>query len=110
MLSAHPVIFKGGKVIWLIDSPDITDIRFGKTLTRNWYSGIQIFNHKYDEQSFIASNNNLLIKRWNSRSYQANIYGLSSIGFNLDSEESMYKLGLHADWENRRFMVMHMLE
>ena len=63
MLSAHPVIFKGGKVIWLIDSPDITDIRFGKTLTRNWYSGIQIFNHKYDEQSFIASNNNLLIKR-----------------------------------------------
>ena len=35
MLSAHPIIFKGGKVIWLIDSPDVTDIRFGKTLTRN---------------------------------------------------------------------------
>ena len=22
----------------------------------------------------------------------------------------MYNLGLHADWENRRFMVMHMLQ
>jgi hypothetical protein len=110
ILSAHPVIFKGGKVIWLINSTDITDIRFGQTLTRNWHSGIQIVNHKDNDQSFIASNNNLLIKRWNSRHYQANIYGLSSVGFNLDSEKSMYNLGLHSDWENRRFMVMHMVE
>ena len=110
ILNAHPVIFKGGKVVWLIDSPNATDIRFGKTFTRNFYSGIRIFNHKHNDESFITSNNNLLIKRWNASSSQANIYGLSSIGLNLDSEESMYSVGLHSDWENRRFMVMHMVE
>ena len=110
LLQAHPVVFKGGKVIWLIDSPDITEIRFGKTLTKKFYSGIRLFNDKYGDQSYIASNNNLLVKRWNASSYQANIYALSSIGLNIDSEKSMYHIGLHADWENRRFMVMHMIE
>ena len=110
LLQAHPVVFKGGKVIWLIDSPDITEIRFGKTFTKKFYSGVRLFNDKYGDQSYIASNNNLLVKRWNASSYQANIYALSSIGLNIDSEKSMYHIGLHADWENRRFMVMHMIE
>ena len=110
LLQAHPVVFKGGKVIWLIDSPDITEIRFGKTFTKKFYSGIRLFNDKYGDQSYISSNNNLLVKRWNASSYQANIYALSSIGLNIDSEKSMYNLGLHTDWENRRFMVMHMIE
>ena len=109
-LNAHPVIFKGGKVIWLIDSPNITDIRFGKTFTRNWYSGIRIFDYKHSNQSFITSNNNFLIKRWNSPDYQANIYALSSIGFNTESEKSIYNFGLNSDWENRRFLAMHILE
>lgn len=110
LLQAHPVVFKGGKVIWLIDSPNITEIRFGKTFTKKFYSGVRVFNDKYIDQSYIASNNNLLVKRWNASSYQANIYALSSIGLNIDSEKSMYHIGLHADWENRRFMVMHMIE
>ena len=110
LLQAHPVVFKGGKVIWLIDSPNITEIRFGKTFTKKFYSGIRLFNDKYGDQSYISSNNNLLVKRWNASSYQANIYALSSIGLNIDSEKSMYHIGLHADWENRRFMVMHMIE
>ena len=110
LLQAHPVVFKGGKVIWLIDSPDITEIRFGKTFTKKFYSGIRLFNDKYGDQSYISSNNNLLVKRWNASSYQANIYALSSIGLNIDSEKSMYHIGLHTDWENRRFMVMHMIE
>ena len=110
LLQAHPVIFKGGKVIWLIDSPNITEIRFGKTFTKKFYSGVRVFNDKYIDQSYIASNNNLLVKRWNASSYQANIYALSSIGLNIDSEKSMYHIGLHTDWENRRFMVMHMIE
>ena len=110
LLQAHPVVFKGGKVIWLIDSPNITEIRFGKTFTKKFYSGVIVFNDKYIDQSYIASNNNLLVKRWNASNYQANIYALSSIGLNIDSEKSMYNLGLHTDWENRRFMVMHMIE
>ena len=77
LLQAHPVVFKGGKVIWLIDSPDITEIRFGKTFTKKFYSGIRLFNDKYGDQSYISSNNNLLVKRWNASSYQANIYALS---------------------------------
>ncbi len=108
--AAHPVIFKGGKVVWLIDSPNVTDIRLGKTFTRNWYSGIRVVDHKSNDESFVASNNNILIKRWNNRHYQSNIYGLSSIGLNLNSKKSMYNLGLHADWETRRFMVMHMID
>ena len=110
LLQAHPVVFKGGKVIWLIDSPNITEIRFGKTFTKKFYSGVRVFNDKYIDQSYIASNNNLLVKRWNASNYQANIYALSSIGLNIDSEKSMYNLGLHTDWENRRFMVMHVIE
>ena len=110
LLQAHPVVFKGGKVIWLIDSPNITEIRFGKTFTKKFYSGVRVFNDKYIDQSYIASNNNLLVKRWNASNYQANIYALSSVGLNIDSEKSMYNLGLHTDWENRRFMVMHMIE
>jgi len=110
LLQAHPVVFKGGKVIWLIDSPNITEIRFGKTFTKKFYSGVRVFNDKHIDQSYIASNNNLLVKRWNASNYQANIYALSSIGLNIDSEKSMYNLGLHTDWENRRFMVMHMIE
>ena len=110
LLQAHPVVFKGGKVIWLIDSPNITEIRFGKTFTKKFYSGVRVFNDKYIDQSYIASNNNLLVKRWNASNYQANIYALSSIGLNIDSEKSMSNLGLHTDWENRRFMVMHMIE
>ena len=58
----------------------------------------------------VLINNNFLAKRWNNRNSQANLYLLSSVGINTKNSKSMGTIGVHGDWEDRRFMVMQMLE
>ena len=38
-ISAHPVIFKNGKVIWLTQNPSFNDVRFGVSKSSNWLIG-----------------------------------------------------------------------
>ena len=109
-ISAHPVIFKNGKVFWVSQTPSFNDIRFGVSQTSNWLIGGRVLEDRKSNETFALINNNYLAKRWNSRNSQANIYLLSSVGVNTKNSKSMGTFGLHGDWENRQLMVMQMLE
>lgn len=109
-ISAHPVIFKNGKVFWVSQTPSFNDIRFGVSQTSNWLIGGRILEDRKSNETFALINNNYLAKRWNSRNSQANIYLLSSVGVNTKNSKSMGTFGVHGDWENRQLMVMQMLE
>jgi hypothetical protein len=109
-ISAHPVIFKNGKVFWVSQTPSFNDIRFGVSQTSNWLIGGRVLEDRKSNETFVLINNNYLAKRWNSRNSQANIYLLSSVGVNTKNSKSMGTFGVHGDWENRQLMVMQMLE
>ena len=109
-ISAHPVIFKNGKVFWVSQTPSFNDIRFGVSQTSNWLIGGRVLEDRKSNETFALINNNYLAKRWNSRNSQANIYLLSSVGVNTKNSKSMGTFGVHGDWENRQLMVMQMLE
>tara|TARA_B100001741_G_C16292073_1_gene477229 strand:+ start:86 stop:688 length:603 start_codon:yes stop_codon:yes gene_type:complete len=109
-ISAHPVIFKNGKVFWITQNPNFNDIRFGISKTSDWLIGGRILEDRKSNETFALINNNFLAKRWNKSNSQANLYLLSSVGLNTDNSKGMSTLGIHADWENRQFMVMEMVE
>ena len=110
VISAHPVIFKNGKVFWLTQNPNFNDIRFGVSKSSNWLIGGRFLEDRKSNETFALIYNNFLAKRWNNRNSQANLYLLSSVGLNTKNSKSMGTVGLHMDWEDRRFMVMEMLE
>ena len=110
VISAHPVIFKNGKVFWLSQNPSFNDIRFGVSKTSNWLIGGRFLEDRKSNETFALINNNYLAKRWNNRNSQANLYLLSSVGINTKNSEGMGSVGIHGDWEDRRFMVMEMIE
>ena len=109
-VSAHPVIFKNGKVFWITQNPSFNDIRFGVSKTNSWLIGGRFLEDRKSNETFALVNNNYLAKRWNNRNSQANLYLLSSIGLNTKNSKSMGTIGIHGDWEDRRFMVMQMIE
>ena len=109
-LFGHPVIFKGGKVFWVTQKPNYNDIRFGISQTSNWLIGGRLLEDRNSNESFVLINNNYLLKRWNAPNSQANIYLLSSVGINTKDNKEMGVFGIHGDWENRRYMVMQMME
>lgn len=109
-LSAHPVIFKNGKVFWITQNSSFNDMRFGVSKTNSWLIGGRLLEDRKSNETFALVNNNYLAKRWNSRNSQANLYLLSSVGLNTRNSKSMGTIGIHGDWENRRFMVMQMIE
>jgi hypothetical protein len=109
-ISAHPVIFKNGKVFWVSQSTKFNDLRLGISKTNKWLIGGRILQDRRSDETFALLNNNYLAKRWNSKNVQANIYILSSVGVNTKNSESMGTVGVHGDWENRQLMVMQMFE
>ena len=109
-ISAHPVIFKNGKVFWLTQNPSFNDLRFGVSKTSNWLIGGRFLEDRNSKETFALINNNYLAKRWNKRDSQGNLYLLSSVGLNTKNSEGMGSVGIHGDWEDRRFMVMEMIE
>jgi len=109
-ISAHPVVFKNGKVFWIAQNPSFNDIRFGISKTSNWLIGGRFLEDRKSNETFALINNNYLAKRWNNRNSQANFYLLSSTGINTRNSEFMGTVGMHIDWEDRQFMVMQMLE
>ena len=109
-ISAHPVVFKNGKVFWIAQNPSFNDIRFGVSKTSNWLIGGRFLEDRKSNETFALINNNYLAKRWNNKNSQANLYLLSSAGMNTKNSEIMGTVGMHVDWEDRQFMVMQMLE
>ena len=109
-ISAHPVVFKNGKVFWVSQNTKFNDLRLGISKTNKWLIGGRILQDRRSDETFALINNNYLAKRWNSRNSQANIYFLSSVGVNTKNSKSMGTFGLHGDWENRQLMVMQMVE
>ena len=109
-VSAHPVIFKNGKVFWITQNPSFNDIRLGVSKTNSWLIGGRLLEDRKSNETFALINNNYLAKRWNNRNSQANLYLLSSVGLNTKNSKSMGTIGIHGDWEDRRFMVMQMIE
>jgi hypothetical protein len=109
-ISAHPVVFKNGKVFWVTQNSNYNDLKFGISKTSIWLIGGRVLHDRKLGETFALVDNNYLAKRWNSKNSQANVYFLSSVGVNTENSKSMGVVGLHGDWENRQIMIMQMLE
>ena len=60
-ISAHPVIFKNGKVFWITQNPSFNDIRFGISKTSNWLIGGRFLEDRKSNETFALVNNNFFV-------------------------------------------------
>ena len=102
---AHPVIWKDGSVFTARVTDNMNQLNMHHSITNKWATGIHAI--QFDSQSFLMIQNNGLIKRWNKATSQANIYAFSGFGASLNDSESIAHLGIHGDWETRRYYTQH---
>lgn len=104
---AHPVIYQEGWVLSQMSMKDMTDTNLSYSLTHRWSMGYQYFRledaqGQADQFNFFKVNH--LLKRFNGKNSQANIYLHSGLGHaqNVDFNNRLgWMGGLEADWETR---------
>ncbi len=104
---SHPVIYQEGWVFSQMSMKDMTDLNVSYSLTHRWSMGYQFFrleNPQGDADQFNLFKLNHLLKRFNGKDSQANIYLHSGLGH---AENAVLKNrlgwmgGVEADWETR---------
>lgn len=106
---ARPVSYPGGWTLMVMNDVNHNSLHLHYSPSPKYSIG---YRHEYlrDTKShgdYIQLNN--LIKRWNKKSSQANLYLKSGIGVVYDSDdiEEAAFTGIATDWEDRRFFVSY---
>lgn len=110
---AHPVIFKGGTVLYTENSMDMNEYHLAYTFHPQFAAGLHYIKEGPVELQFAQGA--WLVKRWlnqheNGQDSQANIYILGGVGaerFN-NSWTNAEHVDVMADWEDRQFYVLGM--
>lgn len=103
----HPVIYQEGWVVSQMSMKDMTDANIGYSLTHRWSMGYQFFrleNTQGESDQFNLFKVNHLLKRFNAKDSQANIYLHSGLGHaqNAQFDNRLgWMGGIEADWETR---------
>lgn len=103
----HPVIYQEGWVFSQMSMKDMTDTNIGYSLTHRWSMGYQFFrleNSQGEADQFHLFKLNHLLKRFNAKDSQANIYLHSGLGHakNAQFDNRLgWMGGIEADWETR---------
>ncbi len=111
---AHPVSFKGSTGIMGHHSPFMAHNQINYSFEYWWALGVHHFQNPQDQDlkaSVVTSN--FLLKRWNGKSFQSNLYALVGGGIStLDGieQKGTGAVGLQYDIEDRRyyFLAKHM--
>lgn len=108
VLEAHPVIWKGGRALLIQSDSGVTDTRFFYSAQSDFSIGARHLTLHDRHQSYGIVQSNALLKRWNQRASQGNVYAWLGTGLSVDDgreQDGIGVIGAHADWEDRRFYI-----
>ena len=99
---AHPVIWKGGQAIMFQSDSVSTDLMYHYSLNYNWSVGLHYLEQKDLNRDYLIAQSNVLLKRWNGRRSQGNLYILTGLGASTqNSSQQIGHIGFQADWETQ---------
>jgi hypothetical protein len=111
---ARPVSYPGGVTLMLMNDGDKNTAHLHYSPTAKTSLGYKFEYWREKDFTLNAIQMNNLLKRWNKKDSQANIYLKSGIGVahsnsgDFDNEtEAAGFTGLATDWENRRFFISY---
>ena len=106
-LTAHPVIWKNGRVTQFDNHKIISNLNVHFSLNNRWSVGILGTRFNQLDETFMQVQSNFLLQRWNMPHSQANIYLLGSYGFSLNqNNQDLLRIGFQSDWEDQRWYTM----
>lgn len=114
-VAARPVSYPGGWTSMAMNDGDKNALHLHYSPTAKTSIGYKFEHWRDDDFNIHAMQMNNLVKRWNNRDSQANIYLKSGVGVATgdrpdgggDLTEPVVFSGLSADWENRRYFVSY---
>ena len=111
---ARPVSYPGGWTLMLMNNGDVNSAHAHYSLTAKTSVGYKFEYWRDRDFTLNAVQMNNLLKRWNEKDSQANLYLKSGVGIAhsnggpKDGETSAAGFtGIAADWENRRFFTSY---
>ncbi len=114
MSEARPVSYPGGITTMIMNNGDMHSLHLHYSPTAKYSVGIRSEYRRGADYLLNSVQVNNLIKRWNERDSQANLYLKSGIGVaysndgDFENETSAAAFtGIAADWEDRRFFVSY---
>jgi|TARA_B100001971_G_scaffold210292_1_gene235470 hypothetical protein len=114
MVEARPVSYPGGWTLMLMNDGDKNTAHLHYSPSAKMSLGYKFEYWRDKELKINAAQMNNLLKRWNKKDSQANIYLKSGIGIahssnnNIRTEtEPVAYSGIAADWENRRYFASY---
>ena len=115
---ARPVSYPGGWTVMLRNDDNANSIHAHYTPDPKHSVGLRVIYDRERDFVYSGAQVNRLIKRWNKRDSQANIYGMISAGIAVDetsadtarADDFAGFIGLAADWETRRYFISARME
>lgn len=111
---ARPVSYPGGWTSMFMNNGDMHSLHLHYSPSAKYSIGIRSAYHRDDEFWHNTLQMNNLLKRWNTKDSQANIYLKSGLGIaysdagDFDGEiDPAAFTGLAADWEDRRYFISY---
>lgn len=112
---ARPVSYPGGWTAMLMNDGDKNSAHIHYSPTAKTSVGYRFEYRRDDKFTINAIQMNNLLKRWNKKNSQANLYLKSGLGiadsdhddFDNDETQAAIFTGLAADWEDRRFFTAY---
>ena len=101
-LMAHPVTWSGGRVVTLMSTDQMTDLKAHYSVSPRVSFGLHFVG--FDSFNMLMAQSNHLLARWNASGAQANVYVFSGLGVTQHGAKNGWggHLGFQADWETRR--------
>lgn len=108
---AHPVSYQGAIGVMTWNQPFMTDNWITYSFRNDMAIAARTMRLEMEdgsEMNYYAPQLDYLVKRWNGRDYQANIYVFGGYGANrsMGSTEGAGLFGVEADAESRKYFVM----
>ena len=111
---ARPVSYPGGWTMMSMNNGEANNLHIHYSPTAQMSLGYKFEYWRDKEFTLNAVQMNNLIKRWNERHSQANLYLKSGVGVAYSDEgafdnetEAAGFTGVAADWENRRYFISY---
>ena len=114
IVEARPVSYPGGWTSMLMNNGDMNSLHIHYSPSAKYSVGVRSAYHRDDDYWHNTLQVNNLLKRWNNKDSQANIYLKSGVGvaysdaeeFDGKTEPALFT-GIASDWEDRRFFISY---
>lgn len=113
-VQARPVSYPGGWTTMIMNNGDRHSFHQHYSPTKNYSLGYKLEYWRDGDFTIHAVQMNNLLKRWNKRDSQANLYLKSGIGLAYSDKdardhekETAGFTGIAADWEDRRYFIAY---